>query len=1139
MKLKKNSFVKTGVFLLSLFLVFGFTANSVDKKQNKPVERLSKTSSNSQSVGDSYYMFVNDIEMPMNSKGVMADVTIDPYQSQGRINGANFLFSGGFFLSGVNRNTGIMWTNAMASASRTQDYEPGNAAWDTDNDVQISDDTYSGIFVVRTKDEPFGDSWVAWGEAVNGGANFYDGDGDGVYNPVDKNGNGVWDPDEDSPDLLGDETAWCVYNDAVDPSIRTYTNVEPQGIEIRQTVWAYATAGDLGKIMFIRYSLLNTGLVSDVHDSVYFGVWADADIGDALDDLVGSDTTLNAGYTYNDGDDSDIGSTPPAFLIDFFQGPWESSDNPDDFALNTKGPILGVDTIWGANNLPLTSFTHYIQSHPTQGDPDNETQARNFLRGLNQQGDVIDPCNWEFGTVYGEDCASIDPYFIYSGDPVALEGWIHTDPYDQRQMSNTGYFTLEKDKPVDIVVAYVVGRSTSAIAAVKEAKKIDRAAQFVFQNNFNVPAAPPVVEPIVKAYENRIELIWETYPSTQYNAVGVGFDMHFEYYEVKMYNAYSTSDIEGGQINSQVIARYDIQNEINKVIYENPVSDERTTIYEFNGIQLDSATYFDPDKGRITLNITKDPFTGNFLVKDRPYFISITSTALNYDEIEQFDALGTYIIPGTATLGSIANIPIIINDDKGNTGILTGDSQNEPYYEGVLAEHSVGNSSSEVQYSVQDKSKTTTDEYEVSFVKDDAIIPYQLFFNITNKTTGETLVDSSKNYFFDGVTFDGDVFNPTVYYTDQINNLIDGVTVTVPWVEPGVGSTEMSESDPWYLPVDDSLTGAFYLGRDISQPVNWLPVSSKVSNAITVDQTKRVELRFGETSKAFRYVRDPSRFVWNGNNTSDLDSGFVDVPFQAWVKSDSEEYQLAVGFTETKGVGDSLGLADGKYYPGGDIEATKEYILIFNALYSDDINANLVYSNNLQTGRADLTNGTRSPDPSFNDSLRNIAKSPWFNAMYVCGFETDEPRDDFNPTGTFTINPGVYLTPEDKYNFVVQTDLTAEDDKSNWEKVNVFPNPLFGINSGVSYTAGNFDEPYVTFNNLPNRVTIKLYTISGVLVRTLEKDDASSILRWDLQNESELRVASGMYIALISNPEFGDKVLKLAIIMPQKQLQNY
>ncbi len=74
-------------------------------------------------------------------------------------------------------------------------------------------------------------------------------------------------------------------------------------------------------------------------------------------------------------------------------------------------------------------------------------------------------------------------------------------------------------------------------------KKIDRAAQFVFQNNFNVPSAPPIVEPVIKANDTSIELIWETYPHTveygtsdKYKTKGVGFDMRFEWYEVKCIN---------------------------------------------------------------------------------------------------------------------------------------------------------------------------------------------------------------------------------------------------------------------------------------------------------------------------------------------------------------------------------------------------------------------------------------------------------------------------------------------------------------------------------------------------------------------------------------------------------------------------
>ncbi|KAA0259879.1 MAG: hypothetical protein EDM75_07545, partial [Chlorobiota bacterium] len=60
---------------------------------------------------------------------------------------------------------------------------------------------------------------------------------------------------------------------------------------------------------------------------------------------------------------------------------------------------------------------------------------------------------------------------------------------------------------------------------------------------------------------------------------------------------------------------------------------------------------------------------------------------------------------------------------------------------------------------------------------------------------------------------------------------------------------------------------------------------------------------------------------------------------------------------------------------------------------------------------------------------------------------------------------------------------------------------------------------------------------------TLSTNDKSSptspFLKWDLENEEGLRVASGMYLAIVKSPEYGEKILKFAIIMPQKQIQRF
>ncbi len=55
----------------------------------------------SQNVGSTAYIEVNDIYMPFNNKGVIADVNVPPLGSGGQFAGGIFLFSSGFWLSGL------------------------------------------------------------------------------------------------------------------------------------------------------------------------------------------------------------------------------------------------------------------------------------------------------------------------------------------------------------------------------------------------------------------------------------------------------------------------------------------------------------------------------------------------------------------------------------------------------------------------------------------------------------------------------------------------------------------------------------------------------------------------------------------------------------------------------------------------------------------------------------------------------------------------------------------------------------------------------------------------------------------------------------------------------------------------------
>jgi hypothetical protein len=254
---------------------------------------------------ESGFFDLNKIIMPFNNYGVLANVAVEVpvaksviakdiqlnttvrseglkarFQESGLYDEGSFLFSAGFFLSGL--SNGEMWANGVASASRIGDYQPGAIAMNPNDPLNV-------IYTVFASDPPFGYAWQRWKDAVNLGAEFYDGDGDGIYNPVDKNWNGIWDLNEDMPDLLGDQTSWCVFNDGVPDSLRRF-RVDPQGIEIHQTLFATGKEG-LDEVIFVRYKIINRGTVAEVMDSVYFSLWSDPDLGnwnDAyLDDLVG------------------------------------------------------------------------------------------------------------------------------------------------------------------------------------------------------------------------------------------------------------------------------------------------------------------------------------------------------------------------------------------------------------------------------------------------------------------------------------------------------------------------------------------------------------------------------------------------------------------------------------------------------------------------------------------------------------------------------------------------------------------------------------------------------------------------------------------------------------------------------------
>lgn len=1134
------------IIVLAVFVVLsvGFTSLESDGSKSKE-QRLNK-------VAGVYYMTINNIEMPLSNSGVFADVAIPPYTTGGKFDGHGFLFSGGFAMSGyvdIGTTNEFLWANAVATASRIQDYVPGPVGFDPN-------DPKNKLYIVRSDEEPFGESWQEWKTAVQLGADFYDGDKDGVYNPVDKNGNGVWDPDEDRPDLLGDETVWCVINDGKPAKDRRYTDVPPLGIEIHQTVFGFASSGLLGNMLFVRYKVINKNPDNKVLDSVYFSVWADPDLGDYTDDLVGCDVPesasgytktppegRNAGYVYNDGDDGEYGNNPPTYLIDFFQGPFVYTENSADTAFNIRGPVLGIDTLVGYQQLGISSFLQYFQSQPAdQADPANRIELRYYTQGYNRQGKPLNPCTWQFGQVVGGvNCNNVDPRFFYSGDPHRNIGWIQTTAADERMMVNTGMFSLRPNQDTAIIVAaLIVGRGTSATSSVEEAKRISDFAQFIYDQNFKTASAPPAPKVQVRTTENSIDLIWKTADAVKFKEKTIAYDQRFEGFELWTFRTNNTADIVGGMENAKVLARWDLKNNIENVLQEDSKTGERVTIY-YKGIQLDPAVYGDPATGLIKYSITTDPWTGGPIVKGKPYYFAVVGYALNHDALLPVDPskpVGNYYISGAAFVGASANVKKIIDG-----GIVPGQDLNNPFYLSVDTKLAAGVSEASAYFEELDKTKLTGHDYEITFFRNTDSVNYFINWRLVDKTTSDTLIASSNKY--DNLVSDDDKYTiPSA----------DGFIPRITWVPAEVKQPVKSASMTWLQDEVPNVSGVFYMGKDIPalSISPFATLGTYKHDLISADKLAQIEIRF-KPGKAYRFVSNTLGTQYSsaaGTTTGIGKPGeyFVDVPFQVWIKDSRKgiEKRLACGFVEYRATG---GKADGEWDPDTNISKTKEYIIVFDQEYNES-GSQMEYVGYLPTTGtktyANLAGWNPPSAANFTDEQTKRAKARWLGAIYVIGLEKKDGNATWSENDVYTIPVSYPLTTEDKFTFKTTAGtggVTQEYKKSLLEKVNVYPNPLYAYNPAVGYYSDpnnpKNDEPFITFSNLPDKVTIKIYTLSGQLLRVLEKDDPYPFLNWDLKNKEGLRAASGVYLAVVSSPGLGEKVLKFSIIQPQKQIKRF
>jgi hypothetical protein len=121
----------------------------------------------------------------------------------------------------------------------------------------------------------------------------------------------------------------------------------------------------------------------------------------------------------------------------------------------------------------------------------------------------------------------------------------------------------------------------------------------------------------------------------------------------------------------------------------------------------------------------------------------------------------------------------------------------------------------------------------------------------------------------------------------------------------------------------------------------------------------------------------------------------------------------------------------------------------------------------------------------------------------------------------------------DKYSYSSKAaEINAADVKSGLDKINVVPNPYVAFN--LAEEPGRLPEQrgerQIQFRNLPKECTIRIYTITGELVKEIYKNDYTSYATWDLLSFEGHRIAYGVYIYHVDVPNVGEKIGRIGVI---------
>ncbi len=975
------------------------------------------------------------------------------------------------------------------------------------------------------------------------------------------------------PAILGDMTLWWVMNDR--GNIHEATDAAPIGLEVHGTAFAFNTAGDIGNTTFYKYNIFYKGDVP--LENAYLGIFSDPDLGNFDDDYVGSDTTLGMGFVYNaDNDDEGgegYGQSPPAAGYDFFQGPIVPS--PGDSAL------VGGEFIQDFRNLKMTTFAFYNNDGSVTGDPVTGSDYYNYMQG-----------RWKDGQAFtvggnGRDFSTEPTSFIFPGDPVTSTGWSEVnpdpvggtlgpiDPADRRFVMATGPFVIEPGDQQEIVFGLVWARGTDNLDSINRLRQADALAQAAFDVNFELPSPPVSPEVSVTELDGQIILEWQNSPRSNNFLESYSESDPFapddnKNYDFEGYRVIQFADA-ADQV-GQVIATYDVPNGVTRII--DGVPGEPTEVVAAG-----------TDAGVQTFHAI------NNLTNYRTYYFGVQAYAYNepsFPKVFPSPITRVEVIPtrsedvlsdAAITAAQVTGDPDILVENAGvgegfvavdivNPARVTGDVYTVEFYEAEFAEKA-----SFEPVSIEEEGEKEADEIPVSrngqVAEKSASAATAITYDI--KRNGTVV--------FDGTASGG----PAPQRSNVV--VIDGLQWSVEGPAPGIKGFAMTSNAAGPLDPFDMAAFAFnsngfptLLGsgvvddvpipgtsfpdrpqRDYQQSTNssawgmhtggggrsaWSNdggqsfVERSLRNGVDVVGSDDYDMFFSqECADAMDGdVQEGDCMGWRAFS----DGAIFEVPFELWNRGTSpgpeDDYRMIpVVCEEACGAGTEsfsydLGVTD-HAVSGAENDPYTDWVYWYNpedngaAPGADGYNSFFFGTGTngaeliARTVLVNWNGGATPPDSTLGIGERYSAELPETGSnIRILTLKPNQPGDVISVS---TAGLGTRA-------------MSAAEAEAALESIGITPNPY----KGASEYERSQLIPEVRFTNLPNEATIRIFTLSGSLIKTFEKNSVDRTLVWDLTTENDLPIASGVYLVHVET-DMGTKVIKFAAAMRTFRLNTF